>query len=252
MCPVYFRQQAHFLLYHPCILYGMSKGSSHQYPTKIPSLQNMLLGIIYSGTLWGYYSRLHREFISNIKHIRLTLLLLAAVISLSLLFFVYSSSIWIVTVHNPQCWQVFLLLFFLEHIVSLCHFSSVTPGALSLISISFGLFVCVLPLSILRMVQNILQGELPRCLFLWWDFYSRVWFWEVFLFFWETLNLLFLWFLFVSWCPLPIFPSNCNFHFLYVFRCFLDSIVLFLLLFLFSPFHRLHGIFSMPNSILIS
>ena len=26
------------------------------------------------------------------------------------------------------------------------------------------------------MVQNILQGELPRCLLLWWDFCSRVWF----------------------------------------------------------------------------
>ena len=33
LCPVYFRKWVHFLLCHLCNLFGMSKGSSNQYPT---------------------------------------------------------------------------------------------------------------------------------------------------------------------------------------------------------------------------
>ena len=38
----------------------------------------------------------------------------------------------------------------------------------------FGSSVWVSRLTISKVVQNILLGGLPRCLFLWWDFYGRI------------------------------------------------------------------------------
>ena len=84
------------------------------------------------------------------------------------------------------------------------------------------------PLSILRMVQSILQGLFPR-----WGFCCRIWFWKIL--FWSTFFLIFLSFRFVWWCPLPVFPGSCNFLFHQMFWCFPDLVVLFLP-FLFSPF----------------
>ena len=56
----------------------------------------------------------------------------------------------------------------------------------------YGSFVWILSMSIQRRVSSIIQGGLPSCLFLWWYFYWRVWFREVFSFVWGALFLLFL------------------------------------------------------------
>ena len=61
-------------------------------------------------------------------------------------------------------------------------------------------------LSILRMVQSIFQGRLLTCLFLWWDFCCKPWFWEVFSFFWDTL-FFFFFFNFIS-VFIMLFASN--------------------------------------------
>ena len=92
------------------------------------------------------------------------------------------------------------------------------------------------PLSILRMVQAILQVELHKCLSIQWDFYCRSWFWEVFLFVLFSFFFFFLSSLLVWWGLLPITPSTCNFPFLQAFCPFLDLAVPFLLLFVFFHF----------------
>ena len=74
------------------------------------------------------------------------------------------------------------------------------------------------------------------CLSLSWVFCGRVWFRKAFSFFWGTLFLVCPSSLLVWWCPLPIFPSTCNFLYLQVIWRFPDMVVLFLLLFLFSHF----------------
>ena len=81
----------------------------------------------------------------------LMLLFLAAVISLSLLFCVYSSSAWIV-----ESTQSSMLTRppFLRRIVCLCRSSGVAPCALSSVSLFFGPSVVVPLLSTLRMVQS--------------------------------------------------------------------------------------------------
>ena len=116
-----------------------------------------------------------------------------------------------------------------SHIQSM---SSVRFKALSSISFSFGLskfFPCFFYLFVgcflfffflffLRMVQSILQGGMLRYVFLWWNFCCRVWFRDVFLFFWGIFLLTFSFiFFFIWWCPLPISPGSCNFLFLKVF-----------------------------------
>ena len=91
------------------------------------------------------------------------------------------------------------------------------------------------PWSILRMVQSILQGRLPRCLPLWQDFCYWAWFRVVFSFFWDFSSFL-LSYLFVWQCLLLVLPSTRNFPSLQAFWFFLDLDVLSLSLFLFSYF----------------
>ena len=98
--------------------------------------------------------------------LRLSVLLLAAVISLVLLL------VWMHS-HNVQWWWLLFLLHFLTHTVCLCHLSDIRPWAWSSTFLFFGLFAWVSLLSISRMVQSSFQKELPRCLFVWWDFYCR-------------------------------------------------------------------------------
>ena len=57
---------------------------------------------------------------------------------------------------------------------------SVISCALALTFLSSDSFLWVISLSILRIILNKLQWKLPRCLFLWWDFCCRAWFWEFF------------------------------------------------------------------------
>ena len=124
--------------------------------------------------------------------------------------------------------------FLLFLICSQCH---VRPCASLSISLSFGSFDRVPPLSILRMVQSILQEELPRCLFLWRDYCCRVWSSEVFLFF-EVLSLPPLPPSFIWWCLLSTIPNTCNFHFLQLFWCFPHLVVLFIVSFF--PFSNIY------------
>ena len=100
-----------------------------------------------------------------------------------------------------------LSLSFLTHRVYRCRRLSVRPCALSPIFTFFAPSIWVPPLPILRRVQSILQGRLFSYLFLWWDFYNRVSFAEIFLLIWSTLFWLFLSSILVLWCPLLIFPS---------------------------------------------
>ena len=99
----------------------------------------------------------------------LSVLLFAAVIRLCTF---WCSPRVVVLMHlcNLQYWQVFFLHIFLTYIVCLYHPSDVRPCALSSTFLSFGLFVRVPLLSILRIVTCILQERLLRCLFIWWDF----------------------------------------------------------------------------------
>ena len=131
------------------------------------------------------------------------------------------------------------------------------------------------PLSfILCRIQGILQGCWLRYLLLWWDFCCRIWFQEVFLFFWSKLVTIvegdqkapfliattlrcrggrysfpwtFFWstpfFFFLSslfawWCMPLIFPAIYSFLFLKVFLGFLDWVISFLLRFVFTIFHH--------------
>ena len=109
-------------------------------------------------------------------------------------FFAFSCCSLVLVSMNPryfQCWWVLLLFLFLALIVSPYHLSDVTPCAKSSVFLSFGLFIWVPLLSSLRMVLSILQGELLRCLSLWWDFCCRVCF-RVFSFLRGSFFLLFL------------------------------------------------------------
>ena len=104
--------------------------------------------------------------------------------------------------------------------------------------------------------KNGLEYLTRRTAYLWWDFCCRSWFQEVFLFVYGTpfsFSFSLLFFLSPLHCPLPKFPSTCKFSFLQTFWFFLDSIVLFLPLFLdFHFFIMCMPRLSMPNSIPIS
>ena len=86
----------------------------------------------------------------------LILLLLAAVISLSLLFLYIPQGPELLYLFNSQFPFSFL---FLRHNICLCHL-------LGVLSLSFGSFIWVPLLSIIRMVQSIILGDLARFLFL--------------------------------------------------------------------------------------
>ena len=118
----------------------------------------------------------------------LSALFLVTVISVSLLFLCHLCVLILKHPRYLQCWRVHSL-FFLTPTVR--HLSVVRSYALSLAFLSSDPVVWVLPSSILRMVPSILQGGQPRCLSLWWDFNYRIWFREVFLFFWDTLFIFF-------------------------------------------------------------
>ena len=107
------------------------------------------------------------------------------------------SSLWILQVPkllyfcNLQCLRVLFFLLFLTCGVYLWHSTGETLFASSN-SLFCGSHLWILPLSNLRRVQNIFQKGLPGCLSPWWDFCCRIWFQEVFLFFWDITFLLFL------------------------------------------------------------
>ena len=127
-------------------------------------------------------------------------LFLVAVISRSLLFFLYSLRIVLsMSRRNLQCWRVLFLLIFLTHIVCLYLLWGVRPYSLSLVFLFFCPFAEVLPMSSLRIVPSILWGRQPRCLSLCWDFCNIVWFRVVFSFSWD----LFLMFSFISTSNIP-------------------------------------------------
>ena len=89
----------------------------------------------------------------------MSVLILAVVISLFFFFFaifnvVLESSSWWITQYSMLPYP---LPFFSIHIVCLCHLSNIRPGASSSAFLSFGSFVWVLPLFVLRF---------PKCLFI--------------------------------------------------------------------------------------
>ena len=140
--------------------------------------------------------------------------------------------------------------FFTRHILSK---SSLGCKDLCII-ISFLPFVEVFPSSISRMVSNILRGKLPRCLSPSWDEISAAELnFKKLSRLSKILKTKILSSLLIWWCPLSIFPSTCKFPFLLVFLFFLDLVVLFLPLIVFSGFHfpMLNSI-TMTNSISIS
>ena len=102
------------------------------------------------------------------------------------------------SLHLCNCqYKRFSFLFFLTHKICLCNLSGVRPCVLSSIYWFFLPSVWVPLLSILCMLQSILQRRLPRCLFPWSDFCYRFLFPGVFLFFWGALYFFFYW-LFVA------------------------------------------------------
>ena len=133
---------------------------------------------------------------------------------------------------------------------SLCHLSDLNLYASSVIVLSFGSFVWVPSLSIIRMVSSIyltrrsaqifisLRRFLLHCLV------SRS-----FLFFWGTLVLLFRLSPLLWWWSLLIFQSTCNFPSLQAFLFFFGSALLFLVIHLFPIFIMNMAYFPMPNSI---
>ena len=90
--------------------------------------------------------------------------------------------------HNLQSF----LRLSLTLITCLYYLSGVRPCASPLIFLSYGSFLRVPRLSILRMVLSNLQGGLFRGLSLWWGSCVRALFWKVFLFVWGILFLFFL------------------------------------------------------------
>ena len=116
-------------------------------------------------------------------------LLLTAVISLSLLFLMHSSSLLNdASTQSSMLANIFHLLF-LTH--KICHFSDIRPCASSTTFLSSGSVFGVPPLSILKKVLSILLGGQPRWLSIWWYFCCRNWSPEVFSFIWGTLFLSF-------------------------------------------------------------
>ena len=105
----------------------------------------------------------------------------------------------------------------------------------------------------LKIVPSILQGELTRCLALWWYFCCRAWFWKAFSFFWTSLFLFFP--LFSAYLIVSVFniPKYKSFFFcpsvlmLSWFDSLIPSIAFLFPLFIISIAH-----FSIPNSIRIS
>ena len=70
---------------------------------------------------------------------------------------------------HPRNFQVLFLLLFLTHIDSICHILDVRPGMLSSNFLSTGLYVSVLPVSILWIVLSILQKEQSGYFSIWCD-----------------------------------------------------------------------------------
>ena len=156
----------------------------------------------------------------------LLVLLLAVVISLSWLFLMYSA--------RPRIDATTLSSMLVSPLPSpfldtynLCYLSGVRPCALLSTFVFSASFVWVPLLSIWTIVPSIFQEELPMC-FSFNEIYAAELGFEKL-----SLKYSFLIFFlsspFVWWCPLPIFPSTCNFPFLQAFRFFLDLVVLFLL-----------------------
>ena len=140
----------------------------------------------------------------------LILVLLPAVISLS--FTCILRVLELFHLRNLQCWRGFFILLFLIHRVCLCHFPSVnflvfwsTCLSLSLVHFKRGAGY---------LTKETVQG------FYFYNICCRTCFRVDLLFFWGTLFLLSLSFLFVWWCPFPIFPSICNFLFVRLFWSF--------------------------------
>ena len=105
----------------------------------------------------------------------------------------------------------------------------------------------------LRPLQEWSQGEQPRYLSLWWNFYYILWFRVVFSSSWDTHFSFFLSSLLVWWGLFPIFQSTCKFPFLWpfwFFSWFGSSIHFIICLFPLLIISVVH--FSMPNSIPIS
>ena len=136
--------------------------------------------------------------------------------------------------------------FFLTYIICLYHPWDVRPYALSWVFLFSGPFVEVPS----KMVPSIFRWRQPRCLSLWWDFYSIVWFRVVPSFSWEIHFLFFSSSPLVWCCPLSIFPSICKFLLLRTFWSFFALVVLFLPLCVVTPINMAH--FSKPNSIKMS
>ena len=72
---------------------------------------------------------------------------------------------------------------FTRHIVLFCLLLRVKPCVSLPTFMPYCTSIWVSILSVLRMVQSILQFKLPRYLFFWWDYRDRSWYQEVFLFF---------------------------------------------------------------------
>ena len=94
----------------------------------------------------------------------------------------------------------------------------------------------------LKNVPEYITGELPGCYF-----HCSSWLREVLLFlFWGIAFLSISLFNLLWWCPISIFPSSGNFLSLQVLLCFLDLVVLLVLLSFFSHFSLQHGTFFIP------
>ena len=122
------------------------------------------------------------HFCFLVLFIPLFVFMLSAVINVSLLFLDYISSSWIEVSTQPSKYWWVLFLVFLTHIIHSCNLTDVRLCVLSLFSLSFGPFVWGTPLSVLSMIQRILQEGLTWSLFIWRNFCCRVWFREVFSF----------------------------------------------------------------------
>ena len=149
------------------------------------------------------------------------LLFLVAVISLPPCFCMLSSSR---CPHCLQCWQVLFLPPFLTYCLLT---SSLGCNALCMV-ISFLVLWSICLCSSLVHFKNgpeyLTRGQ-PRYLSLWQGscnrFLSRVVFWL----FWDSFLKIFISFLVVWWCQLPISPSICGFPFLWAFWWLFDLVV---------------------------
>ena len=127
------------------------------------------------------YNSLHFYFLIIFVMFIFMLSVLDAVTSLSLLFFMF----WCIhTIFNAGKSSSSS---FSQQLKSVCHISDVRSCVSSLVFLSSGPFVEVLPLSMSGTVLSIFQGRQPKYLSIWWDFYCIAWFWELFLFVGDTL-----------------------------------------------------------------